>query len=77
MAKPTTTQLRVLHLIDTLTDREFMRLDQKDRPKLSVRALQRLGLIQLGVTRMGGGWHHGFWRITEQGHQVLSSSDAR
>jgi hypothetical protein len=74
------TQLRVLRLINDLTDpketwpsHRFYRLPQHLRTRPTLTALERRGLINHTVKRMGGGISHSYWHITEAGRHLLSS----
>jgi hypothetical protein len=77
-------QSRVLQLIDELIDpgatwpgRPFFALPQSQRPRPTIDALLRLGMIQQGVKRMGGGIYHGYWTLTEAGKHHVSSLPPR
>lgn len=77
MTKVTAAQLRVLKLIGppdgtAFPGRHLSKAKRSERPMGTIRALERKGLIDFGVSREGGGIGHGHYFLTAAGLEALS-----
>ena len=68
------TQLRVLALIRDLTDENELGVGSALIRRPTIRSLLARGLIAGQSTKRIGGVFTGYWKVTEAGHQVLSST---